>query len=233
MTAKAKHSTSGTGCPSPLVLFGIDNRGKPKEARFGKEHASLAMKAATQLQLKVLPSDNPKVAEIAARLPVGRVHATCRTFALICRDLYDKLATAAPNGNGHPTSPPTGPQVRHRQRLAARRPTCPQNWQAIGLGDLVVANQSREDGWYEAILVEQNGDMFTTLARLPKGAPDRASSTSAWIALSEIPTGRRDWESSNSCAPGKARQIGCSGFRQPMDNRCPKIGTRSISIIWC
>ena len=28
--------------------------------------------------------------------------------------------------------------------------------------------------------------MFTTLARLPKGAPDRASSTSAWIALSEI-----------------------------------------------
>ena len=29
------------------------------------------------------------------------------------------------------------------------------------LGDLVLASQSREDGWYEAIVVEQNGDMFT------------------------------------------------------------------------
>jgi hypothetical protein len=29
------------------------------------------------------------------------------------------------------------------------------------IGDLVVANQSREDGWYEAIVVEANGDMFT------------------------------------------------------------------------
>jgi DNA-binding IclR family transcriptional regulator len=25
----------------------------------------------------------------------------------------------------------------------------------------VVANQSQEDGWYEAIVVEQNGEMFT------------------------------------------------------------------------
>ena len=68
MTAKAKDSTLAMRCPSPLVLFGIDNRGKPKGARFGKEHAGLAMKAATQLQLKVLASNDPKVAEIAARL---------------------------------------------------------------------------------------------------------------------------------------------------------------------
>jgi hypothetical protein len=76
MTAKANHSPSAKCCPSPLVLFGIDSRGKPKAARFGREHASLAIKAATQLQLNVLASNDPKVAEIAARLPVGRVHAT-------------------------------------------------------------------------------------------------------------------------------------------------------------
>src|SRR5437773_2867138 len=104
------NSTSAARCPSPLVLFGIDNRGKPKGARFGKEHASLAMKAATQLQLQVLASNDPKVAEIAARLPVGRVHATGRTFVpFIRRDLYDQLlAAAAANGNALPTSPPNG-----------------------------------------------------------------------------------------------------------------------------
>jgi hypothetical protein len=33
--------------------------------------------------------------------------------------------------------------------------------QSIGIGDLVVANDSREEGWYEAIVVEANGDMLT------------------------------------------------------------------------
>ncbi len=37
----------------------------------------------------------------------------------------------------------------------------PPDWGAIGVGDVVVANQSQDDGWFEAIVVEQNGDMFT------------------------------------------------------------------------
>jgi hypothetical protein len=162
MTAKANHSTPATTCSTPLVLFGIDNRGKPKGARFGKEHASLAVKAATQLQLNVLASNDPKVAEIAARLPVGRVHATGRTFVpFIRRDLYDKLVAAAANGNAHPTSPPNGSSGASGSTPGGSAPHLPQNWQAIGLGDLVVAKESPEDGWYEAIVVEANGDMLT------------------------------------------------------------------------
>jgi hypothetical protein len=42
----------------------------------------------------------------------------------------------------------------HLSCLSGSAPHLPQNWQAIGIGDLVVANQSREDGWYEAIVVE-------------------------------------------------------------------------------
>jgi hypothetical protein len=164
MTAKANHSTSAAR-PSPLVLFGIDSRGKPKGARFGREHASLAIKAATQLQLNVLASNDPKVAEIVARLPVGRVHATGRTFVpFIRRDLYDRLVAAAGNGNGGspvrltgshaggaaPASPPSG------------NPNLPRNWQEISLGDLVVAQEEDPtDGWYEAIVVEVANDMFT------------------------------------------------------------------------
>ena len=96
MTAKANQPMPAKCSPSPLVLFGIDSRGKPKGARFGREHASLAIKAATQLQLNVLATNDPRVAEIAARLPVGRVHATGRTFVpFIRRDLYDQLVAAA------------------------------------------------------------------------------------------------------------------------------------------
>jgi hypothetical protein len=165
MTAKANHSTLATRCPSPLVLFGIDSRGKPKAARFGREHASLAIKAATQLQLNVLASNDPKVAEIAARLPVGRVHATGRTFVpFIRRDLYDKLVAAAPNGNFH--QPPTPPASGARSGAAGSRPpgsspNLPRNWHEIGVGDLVLAQEDPEDGWYESVVVEAANDMFT------------------------------------------------------------------------
>ena len=77
---KSKSSTLETLYPAPIILFGMDSRGKPKAARFRKDHAGLAVKAAGQLQLQVLANDNPKIGEIAARLPVGRVHATGRAF---------------------------------------------------------------------------------------------------------------------------------------------------------
>ena len=54
MTGKATHAESTNKDKSPVVLFGIDSRGKPKAARFGASHAGLAIKAADQLQLRVL-----------------------------------------------------------------------------------------------------------------------------------------------------------------------------------
>jgi len=63
---------------SPLVLFGIDSRGKPRRPA-SEEHAGLAVKAASQLALQVLAGTTPARRD-AARLPVGRVHATGRTF---------------------------------------------------------------------------------------------------------------------------------------------------------
>jgi hypothetical protein len=161
MTAKANHSVPAT----PLVLFGIDGRGKAKAARFGKEHAGLAMKAADQLQLQVLASNDPKIADIAARLPVGRVHATGRTFVpFIRRDLYDQLLAAAADGNLHqPPAPPANGTSGNAAGSPPSRssPKLPRTWQEIGVGDLVVAQQSLEDGWYEAIVLDANGDMFS------------------------------------------------------------------------
>jgi hypothetical protein len=164
MTAKAKHATPATTSPAPIVLFGIDNHGKPKGARFGKDHADLAIKAASQLQLRVLASNDPEIADIATQLPVGRIHATGRTFVpFIRRDLYDKLVAAAPNGNTHPTNPPASgfSGAAGAKPPGGSSPNLPKTWQEITLGDLVVAQEGPEDGWYEAIVAEVNGDMLT------------------------------------------------------------------------
>ena len=82
----------------------------------------------------------------------------------IRRDLYDKLIAAAPNGNAHPVgSPPASGSsgVAGAKPPGGSSPNLPKTWQEISLGDLVVAQEGPEDGWYEAIVAEVNGDMLT------------------------------------------------------------------------
>ena len=161
---KAKSSTVETLYPAPIILFGMDSRGKPKAARFRKDHADLAVKAASQLQLQVLANDNPRIGEIAARLPVGRVHATGPTFVpFIRRDLYDKLIAVASNGNSQPPAPAsaTAATSGSAPKPSGSAPNLPETWDKIGIGDLVIAQESLDDGWYAAIVIEANGDMLT------------------------------------------------------------------------
>jgi hypothetical protein len=165
MTAKPRHADTSAATPvAPVVLFGIDSRGKPKAARFGKAAAGLAIKAADQLQLRVIAGDDPKIADFAGRLPVGRVHATGKTFVpFVRRDLYDKLIAAAGNGNGASPVRLTGSQAGAAATATSPNatPNLPRSWDGIGVGDLVVAQESVEDGWYEAVVLEVNGDMLS------------------------------------------------------------------------
>jgi hypothetical protein len=52
----------------PVVVFGLDEHGKPKGARFGQDHAALAAKAAAALKLQVLAVTNGTLAQLAAKL---------------------------------------------------------------------------------------------------------------------------------------------------------------------
>jgi hypothetical protein len=164
MTTHAKTSGDRATHLAPVILFGIDSSGKPKAARFGAKHAGLATRAANQLQLRALPSNDPKVAQIAARLPVGRVHATGRMFVpFVRRDLYDKLLAAAPNAASEQraAAPPSGTGGDAGGKPSGSPPHLPKTWAEIGIGDLVVAFESADEGWYEAIVAEANGDMLT------------------------------------------------------------------------
>src|SRR6185437_12820736 len=88
--------TDSSATQVPVVLFGVDDNGKPKGARFTDKHANLATKAAGHLKLQVLPIIGPVVVDLAGRLPAGRIHANGRGFLpYIRRDLYAKLVAAA------------------------------------------------------------------------------------------------------------------------------------------
>jgi hypothetical protein len=175
MTQKPRQAQANakTAAALPVVLFGLDQRGKPTAAWFAESQAALAAKAATQLRLRVLTVANPAVAELAAKLPPGRIHASGKGLVSTIRtDLYGKLLAAAAAGSqpAQPSLPPPGGPQSNGGSPKSKGPTqdrLPKDWDAIGPGHLVLAQQGLEDGWYDAVVVEQNGDMLTLRWRDP------------------------------------------------------------------
>jgi hypothetical protein len=148
-----------------VIVFGVDDQGKPKAARFAEKQAELATKAAAQLKLQVLAVTDSNIIELASRLPAGRIYSNGRGFVpYIRRELYEKLVAAASAGqpsNGH-TRAPTDPAASADQSAKAKPvPSAPLNWDDIAPGHLVLVQDSLEEGWYDGIVVERTGDMLT------------------------------------------------------------------------
>ena len=77
------------------MVFGLDENGKPKAGRFPEKQAAIARKAARSLKLAICNLTRPKLSELAAQIPVGRIHAQGKAFIpYIKRELFDQLAAA-------------------------------------------------------------------------------------------------------------------------------------------
>jgi hypothetical protein len=136
------------------VLFGADEYTKPRAARFAGGDPELLAKAAEAMSLRLVEVADAEVAEIAARLPAGRLHANGRGLVpYVKADLYTDLmfatlATEAPQPNPDPA-----PQ------------DLPRTWDDLAPGHLVIARETLEIGWWEAVVVERNGDLVTVRYR--------------------------------------------------------------------
>ena len=77
-----------------VIVLGFDDQQKPRGARFDAK-PDLVTKAAELMGLKVYETSNPDVADIAKKLPVGRLYANGRGFVPNVRqDLYSDLVVA-------------------------------------------------------------------------------------------------------------------------------------------
>ena len=59
-----------------FILFGADEYAKPRAATFSAEDPALLAKAADTMFLRLVQVTDPDVAQIAATLPAGRLHAS-------------------------------------------------------------------------------------------------------------------------------------------------------------
>jgi hypothetical protein len=184
--AKGSVRRSSTPLAAPatptLIVLGFDDQQKPRGARFVDAKPDLVTKAADLLGFKVYEASSEDVAEYAKKLPLGRLYANGRGFVPnIRQSLYSDLVVnlgqepqAALSKNGDKDSLP-----------AARG--LPRSWDEIGPGHLVIAQEALEYGWWEAIVLDRQGDIFTLQYRdyphLPKFVRHRTG-----IAMMSPPT---------------------------------------------
>jgi len=168
----SKTSATKTSNPTPddvgLLVLGYDDQQKPCGARFVDAKPDLVAKAAQLMGLKVYKATSPDVAEVAKKLPIGRLYANGRGFVPNVRQaLYSDVIVALA---AEPQQAAVGADDDKASMPVARG--LPRNWDEIGPGHLVIAQESLEYGWWEAIVIDRKDDMFTLrfrdYPRLPK-----------------------------------------------------------------
>jgi hypothetical protein len=151
-----KSSIAPATATSALIVLGFDEQQKPRGAKFVDAKPDLVTKAADLMGLKVYEASPPEIAELAKKLPLGRLYANGRGFVPnIRQSLYSDLVVAL----GLEPQAAVGADDDKASMPVARG--LPRNWDEIGPGHLVIAQESLEYGWWEAIVIDRKDDMFT------------------------------------------------------------------------
>ena len=136
------------------VLFGADEYAKPRAAKFAVEDPELLIKAAEAMHLRLVEVTEPDVAELAANLPTGRLHANGKGLVPYVKgEVYSELMCATLATESPQTNPDPAPQ------------DLPRTWDDLAPGHLVISKESLEMGWWEAIVIERTGDLVTVRYR--------------------------------------------------------------------
>jgi len=147
-----------------LFVFGIDETGKARGARFAEFNSKIATVAAEMKLTSVHPA-SAAFTEIGMKLPAGRLYASGKAFVPpIRRDLCEKLkaALAAPGDESHAHGP-----------LPAGKPGSvgagglPRDWDSIAVGHVVlVEDDSPEDyGWWPCVVLSRDDQILTLRLR--------------------------------------------------------------------
>ena len=175
-------SDKGPATVDQLFVLGLDENGKPRGARFAELKDNIAS-AAVDMNCRVLINQPETVSDIAMKLPVGRIYASGKAFIPnIRRDLYDEISEAAriaaekwdaeietgaaeQSAVVKPLIDQADSALAEARCVSPVTSGLPRSWETIGVGHMVVFHESPDDGWWEGIVINREGDLLTLRLR--------------------------------------------------------------------
>jgi hypothetical protein len=156
-----------------FFVLGFDNKGKPRGARFA-EYNERVLNFVSDLMLTSVYPASAAFTEAAMKLPPGRVYASGKAFIPpIKRDLVEKLV-AVLNVPGDESKTfklayPPGQTPEHETLLPCDNVRTispitsglPRSWDSIGVGQVVLIEESAADGWWPSTVLERDGEILT------------------------------------------------------------------------
>lgn len=161
--------------PKRLVVIDADSNGPARGASFDPAARDAIAKALEGSTAQMIEVEQPKLDQVDPDFPQGKLAATGKpTLTPIKRATYDRLTALAT-----PVPVPPPPVVP----AASVDP-----WAAIKVGSVVLASDTKDDGWWEAVVVklEQNG---ATLRLKWRDFPDFAEFTKPLTKVGIPPAG--------------------------------------------
>ena len=140
-----KNSSKSPSTHLPIILHQATGE-RPRAALFSAEDAKKAKELAEKHAFTVIEVSSPELRKVANRLPRGNLSAAGPDIAPAATlPLHNELMAA------HTAS--AFAQGKLEPKMAS-------SWDAIKAGDLVIAQHTRADGWYEALVLHRTNDMF-------------------------------------------------------------------------
>jgi hypothetical protein len=165
VAAPAHDATSPAAGRAALILVGLDDQGKPHASWFDANQTDAAAVAADLMGMAVIDITTDELTAIASKLPKGKLFESGKAFVpFVKRTVYEQLATHL--GDDYLTS--AAARVESAQAAASESYAKaskgeaplhkPEDWSKLLAGDLVLASEDPEEGWFEAVVVEATGD---------------------------------------------------------------------------
>jgi hypothetical protein len=153
--------------PDELFVFGVDEIGKARGARFA-EFNSKIVTAAAEMKLTSVHPASAAFAQIGTKLPAGRLYASGKAFVPpIRRDLHEKLkaALAAPGDESQAHGPLPADEAKESNPGPAAAGGLPRSWDSIDVGHVVLVDDSPEYGWWPCIVLNRDDQVLTLRLR--------------------------------------------------------------------
>jgi hypothetical protein len=149
MKKNASKKSASTALP---VILHQATGDRPRAALFQPDEIKKAKELASANSLSVIEVCSPEIRKVANRLPRGNLAAAGVEIAPFTTiPLYNELLAA---------------QTATQFSQGKLEPKMAASWDAIKAGDLVIAQHTRADGWYEAICLHVAGAVGNELYHL-------------------------------------------------------------------